>query len=188
MEAPDKANANMFTRLALPLNDLDPDYPALAVADTMLGAGGNSRLWKRIREGEGLSYTVRSTIGWSNIDRDSTWEGLAIFAPQNRDKVERAFREEIDRALKDGFTAEELKTAQTSVLSYRRLARAQDASLAAVLAGNLYLGRDLQVSARTDAAIAALTLDQVNAALRKYLTPDRFVAVYAGDFRPPAAP
>jgi zinc protease len=36
-----------------------------------------------------------------------------------------------------------------------------------------------------DAAIEKLTLDQVNAALRKYLTPERFVAAFAGDFKGP---
>ena len=36
----------------------------------------------------------------------------------------------------------------------------------------------------TDAALAKLTLDQVNAALRKYLKPGDFAAAYAGDFKP----
>ena len=52
------------------------------------------------------------------------------------------------------------------------------------LANNLYLDRTFAVSARVDAALAALTLDAVNAALRKYLQPANFVAAYAGDFKP----
>jgi len=180
---PDKANANMFVRLALPLNDTDADYAALTVANYLLGSGGSSRLWKRIREGEGLSYSVRSTIDWNNLDRNSQWEASAIFAPQNRAKVETGVREEIARALRDGFSAQEVGEAQSSLLNFRRLSRAQDAGLAQALANNLYLGRSFALSAKVDAAIAQLTPEQVNAAFRQYVRPEAFVSAYAGDFK-----
>jgi zinc protease len=182
---PDKPNAVMFTRSSVPLVDTDPDYPALLVANHLLGTGGASRLWKRIRESEGLSYDVRSSVDWSSFERNSQWQASAIFAPQNRPNVETGVREEIARALQDGFTAQELREAQASLLSFRQLARAQDAGLVQTLANNLFLGRDLALQARVDAAIAALTPEQVNAALRKYLAPATFVSVYAGDFKQP---
>jgi zinc protease len=181
---PDKQNATMLTRLAVPLTDSDPDYPALMMANHLLGAGGSSRLWKRIREGEGLSYDVRSGVEWNSLERNSAWQASAIFAPQNRAKVEAAFNEELTRALKDGFTAQELAEGQASLLSFRRLSRAQDAGVVQALANNLYLERTFAVSARVDAALGALTLDQVNAALRAYVVPGRFVSAYAGDFKP----
>jgi zinc protease len=112
------------------------------------------------------------------------WQASAIFAPQNRARVEAAFREEVARALKDGFTAQEVSEGRASLLNYRQLARAQDAGLALTIANNLYLDRTFAVAARVDAAIAALTPEQVNEALRKYVTPEKFVAVFAGDFKP----
>jgi zinc protease len=126
---------------------------------------------------------VRSQIAWNNFDPNSTWQASAIFAPQNRAKVETAFREEIARALKDGFTPQELDEGRSGLLNFRRLSRAQDDVLASQLAGNLYVGRDFAVSARVDAALAALTLEQVNGALRKYLKPEQIDAVFAGDFK-----
>ncbi|MEP7102432.1 MAG: pitrilysin family protein [Burkholderiales bacterium] len=181
---PDKPNANLLVRLPVPLNDTDADYPALSMANFLLGGGGNSRLWKRIREGEGLSYGVYSQMDWNNVDRNSTWQTTAIFAPQNRAKVETAFREELARALKDGFTAQELAEGKASLLNFRQLGRSQDATVAGTLANNLYLGRTFALAAQVDAAIGQLTLEQVNAALRKYVTPEKFVAAYAGDFKP----
>ena len=181
---PDRPNANMLVRLPVPMKDTDADYPALTMANYLLGGGGTSRLWRRIREGEGLSYGVGSQVEWNNIDRNSMWQASAIFAPQNRAKVETALREELARALKDGFTAQELTEGKASVLNYRQLGRAQDASVASALANNLYLGRTYAVQAKVDAAIGALTLDQVNAALRMYVKPENFVAAYAGDFKP----
>ena len=182
---PDKPNANLLVRLPVPMNDTDPDYPALTMANYLLGGGGSSRLWRRIREGEGLSYGVGSSVEWNNIDPNSIWQASAIFAPQNRAKVETAFSEEVARALKDGFTAQEMAEGKASLINYRQLGRSQDAGVASTLANNLYLGRTFAIQAKVDAAIGALTLEQVNAALRKYLKPENFVAAYAGDFKQP---
>jgi zinc protease len=127
---------------------------------------------------------VGSRISWSSIERHSEWTANAIFAPQNRAKVEAAFREEVARALKDGFSAQEVAEGQRGLLSFRRLSRAQDGTVAAGLSNNLYLGRTFAISAKVDAALAALTPAQVNAALRKHLHPESFVLVFAGDFKP----
>lgn len=183
LQTPDKQNATMSVQLTLPLSDRDADYAALMLANHLLGGGGDSRLWRRIREQDGLSYSVHSGIQWSQLEPNSTWSATAIFAPQNRDKVETAFREEIARALQHGFTRSEFESGRKGLLSFRRLGRAQDARLAAAWASNLYLERDFSVSARVDAQLQALTLDQVNAALKRYLKPDGFVMGVAGDFK-----
>ena len=183
LAAPDKQNANVLARLALPLSDNDADYPALMMANYLLGGGGNSRLWRRIRERDGLSYSVYSNVAWSQHEANSDWNLSAIYAPQNRAKIEAAMREELARALKDGFSAQELAEGQRGLLNFRRLGRAQDETLAGALANNLYLDRTFAVSARVDAALGALTLAQVNAALRKYIAPDRLVIAFAGDFK-----
>ncbi len=185
LSTPDKQNATMRVELPLPLSDKDADYAALTMANYLLGSGGSSRLWKRIREVEGLSYDVRSSIGWSNFEANSQWTASAIFAPQNQPKVEAAFREELARALKDGFTAQELAEGQRGLLSFRRLSRAQDATVAGALAGNLYVGRTFARAAEVDAQLQALTLEQVNAALRRHLKPENFVYGFAGDFKKP---
>lgn len=182
-ETPDKQNATMQVRLALPLKELDADQAALQVANFAFGGGGNSRLWKRIREGEGLSYDVRSTVAWNPHEANTGWQASAIFAPQNRAKVEAAFKDEADKAIKTGFTADEIAQAKTGLLNYRRLTRAQDGALAGGLANNEYLGRKFTVAQQLDDAIAAVTAEQATAAWRKYIDPQRFVSAVAGDFK-----
>jgi zinc protease len=182
---PDKQNATLMAKLPLPLSDRDADYPALSMANYLLGLGGNSRLWKRIREKEGLSYDVRSSVSWNPREAHSVWNASAIFAPQNGAKVEQAFREELARVLRDGFTAQELAEGQRGLLNFRRLSRAQDGGIAATLANNLDLDRSYAYSATIDEALGKLTLAQVNAALRKYLKPDDLAIVLAGDFKQP---
>jgi zinc protease len=184
LNTPDKQNATLLVHQSLPLSERDPDYPALVMANHLLGAGGSSRLWTRIREAEGLSYDVHSSIAWNPHEANSDWQASAIFAPQNRARVEAAFQEELARALKDGFSERELAEGKLGLLNFRRLSRAQDASVAHALANNLYLGRTFAVSAQVDAALTKLTLAQVNAALRTYIKPEAFVLAFAGDFKP----
>ncbi len=186
LQTPDKQNATFSARLSLPLTDQDPDYAAFMLANHLLGSGGDSRLWNRIREKEGLSYSVYSVVQWNAIEPNSEWAASAIFAPQNRDKVELAFKEELARALKDGFTPAEFESGRRGLLNFRRLGRAQDGRLAGALAGNLYLNRSFALAAKTDAALEALTLTQVNAALRRHLRPEALVTGVAGDFAAPA--
>lgn len=183
LQTPDKQNASMEVSLALPLNDRHADYPALMLANHLLGSGGDSRLWNRIREKEGLSYSVYSAVRWNPIEENSEWASEAIFAPNNRDKVEKAFKEEVARALREGFTATEFEAGKRGLLNFRRLARAQDHVVAGGWVSNLYLDRTFSESARVDAALESLTLGQVNQALRKYLKPELFVSGVAGDFK-----
>jgi len=180
----DKPNANLLGGMALPLNDLHADFPALMLADHIFGGGGSSRLWKRIRESDGLSYDVRSGVGWSSYDANSGWRVSAIFAPQNQPKVEAAFNQELARSLKDGFTQQEVDAARSSLLQSRQLNRAQDGILSAVLVNNLERQRSFASSQRVDDALTALTLEQVNAAWRRYIDPARLVLVWGGDFKP----
>ncbi len=181
-DTPDKANAFYIASSTLKLQDTDPDYTALSLANFMLGGSETSRLWMRIREKDGLSYNVRTRLNVSSFEQSGTWSVYAIFAPENRQRIETGIREEFDRALKDGFGETEVKEAIAALLNYRKLSRAQDANLVSGWITYMDTGRDFKWSAESDKKVAALTVEQVNAALRKYLQPQSFSSVAAGDF------
>jgi zinc protease len=238
-ETPDKANAAMFGRLSMPINDEAADFAALVVANRILGGDTDSRIFKRIRVQDGLSYGVGSVLQPASIDLNSTFVVYAIFAPQNLAKVRAATAEEVARARETGFTEQEVTAAKKALLEERRIARAQDDTLAASLVSQAYLGRtwaqsatadelarardggftEQEVvaakkalleerriaraqddtlaaslvsqaylgrtwaqSAKIDAAIAATTVQAANAALRKYVDASGIAFAYAGDF------
>jgi zinc protease len=182
-ETPDKANAFFIAAINLNLRDDDLDYPALVLGNYMLGgAVGNSRLMARIRGKEGLSYGVASRLQVSSLDKNGYFTGYAIYAPQNAAKVEAAFKDEITRALKDGFTANEVKTAKNGWLQLRKVARSQDKELAEKLRNFAYLSRNLEWDAEFEKKVEALTPEQINAAMRKYIDPAKLSIIKAGDF------
>jgi zinc protease len=185
---PDKANAFFVAGFNLGLRDDNPDYPALALGHYMLGGGFlNSRLAARIRQKDGLSYGVGSSIFISAIDNYGRFQATAIYAPQNVDKLEAAFKEEIQRMLKDGFTAEEIAAAKTGFLQSRQVSRAQDQELAGRSNTYLFLGRTFQWDAAFEEKIKALTPEDVNAAMRRHTDPSKITIIKAGDFAKKAA-
>lgn len=184
ISTPDQPNASFQALLPLPLNDAHPDYPALLLANHLFGAGSTGRLWLRIREAEGLSYGVGSGVRWSQTDLHSRWVASGSFAPQNLPRMEAAWQQELARSVAEGFSAEELEQARTAVLNFRRLGRAQDEALAAALVSNLRLGRRFTVSQLVDDRLAALTLEEVNAAWKRYIDPARIATAWGGDFKP----
>jgi zinc protease len=181
-ETPDKANATLMGRLPLPINDRSEDLPALLVADRVLGASTESRIPGRVREREGLSYSIQTWLALSSFEENSPLNLYAIFAPENRERIRVAIAEEFARAAKDGFTAEEVADAKRALLQARRIARAQDSALAAGLAQQAHLGRTWEYAARIDQGIEAVTVEKANAALRKYVDAAGFAWSYAGDF------
>ena len=113
--------------MTLNVREDDPDYPALVLGNYMLGGGFlNSRLGTRIRQKEGISYGVGSQLQASPLDKSGVFITFAIYAPQNVERLEAAFKEEIARALKDGFTEDEVKAAKSGWLQSRQVSRAQD--------------------------------------------------------------
>ena len=182
LETPDKANAFLRGMYAVPMNDASADFPALLVANELLGSGDISRLFNRIREKEGLSYGVGSVLSPSVIDENSKFIFYAIFAPNVLPKVRTAFSEEIGRAVTDGYTSEEIEIGKRALLQERQIERSDDGALASSLVTQAYVGRTWDFAAKTDAAIGALTRDQVNATLRKYVKPGDIAYAYAGDF------
>jgi len=183
IETPDKANALMLAATVIPMRDDHPDYPALALGNYMLGGGFlSSRLAVRIRQNEGLSYGVGSGFGASSLDERATFNGYAIFAPENSDRVLAAFREEVGKALESGFTFEEVEAAKRGMLDAAQNGRSSDGGVAGTLVGNLIIGRTMEFVEAHEAAIAALSPEDVLGAMQRHIDPAGISVFRAGDF------
>ncbi|MBD2724590.1 M16 family metallopeptidase [Hymenobacter armeniacus] len=190
IQTDDKANAMFVTFLKYALRDDSPEYPALYMANYILGDGFlNSRLATRIRQKEGVSYGVGSFTYADDNDAIGTFGSYAIYNPANSARLEAAYREELERMSKDGVTAEELKAAKSAALQSFQVERSQDAQLARKWSQYLTKadGRSFTYDAELEKRIAALTPEQVSAAAKKYLDYSKLTIVKAGDFMKAAA-
>jgi zinc protease len=116
-------------------------------------------------------------------DNGGTFLSFAISAPQNTTKVDAAFREELTRALKDGFPADEVEKARKAWLQERGVQRSQDSALAGLLAARERYDRTLKFDEDIEAKVAELTPQQISEAFRRHIDAGGLAFVRAGDFK-----
>ncbi len=184
IETPDKANAIFFAVQRLDINDGDSTFAATQLGTEILGGGFlKSRLADRIRQRDGLSYGVGSQLNAPPWGRAGALLSYAIYAPQNIDRLQVAFREELDRLLRDGITADELEAARKGWLGAKDQELANDDELVGTLTlrrayDRTFTGYDQALADR----VKKLTVADVNAAIRRLIDPKQMVLVRAGDF------
>ena len=184
IKTPDKKNAMMMAGTSIKMREDNPDYPALTMANFIFGGGFlNSRLATRIRQKEGISYGVGSYLQGSSMDENTAFGAYAIYNPDARQKLLDAYKDELQKLVRDGITDDELKAAKSGLLQYRQTGRAQDAQLTGKLSSNLYLNRTMAFDKQMDDRLQNLTVADVNAAIRKYFDPAKMSYVMAGDFK-----
>lgn len=179
----EKENAVFVAALPVQMKREDPDYAALYVTNYLLGGGFmDSRLATRIRQQEGLSYGVQSELSVERGQDGGMMFVYAISAPQNTAKVEKAFREEIARALRDGFTEEEVRKAKQGILQAMKLSRSGESALAGTLRDHLYWQRTFADVAALERKVSELTRADLQRVLTRYVVPEKFTIITAGDF------
>ncbi|MCS6995562.1 MAG: insulinase family protein [Casimicrobiaceae bacterium] len=188
IETPDRENASFIARLSFELDDRAADYPALVLANYIIGGSAGSRLFSRLREREGLSYDVSSSLEVPTFDRHATWTFSFTAAPDNAARAEAALRDELAQLLAGALSEAELEAHKRSLLEQRALRRARDAALAQQLATLADAERDFGFVAALEERLAALSKADFDAVVRKYLRLETLSTALAGDFRRSAAP
>ena len=121
IETPDKQNAQFNAGLPVKMSDADPDYPAMVLANYIFGGSITSHMADRIRNREGLSYSVSSSFAAPTAGDAATFTAFAIFNPVNGPKAEASFRDELAKTLANGFTSDEVEKAKKAVRDCRAL-------------------------------------------------------------------
>ena len=180
-DTPDKANAFYLASIEFPLQDTDPDFTPLYLANYLLGLSETSRLWNKVRVEDGLSYNVRSTLDVSSYQANANWDIYAIHAPSSSKQLEKTIQEVLQDTLINGFTDEEVQHGARALINYRKLSRSQDRVLSSVWINYLNQERSFQWSQDVDDQLLKLDAKTVNSVLRKYLQPEKLVISIAAD-------
>lgn len=183
-ETPDKENAAVVGGINFRMDRKSPDYPAMVMVNEMIGQGGflTARIPQRLREKEGISYGAGSYQNINYDNQDAKWSLYAFFNPTVKDRVDAAIKEEINNAVKDGFTQEELTNVLKGWFNERSIILGNDGYLMHLVNDVLYNGNSLDDFTDLETKVKALTINDVNTVLRKYLKPEALVLIYAGDF------
>jgi len=160
----------------------DPSYYAFWLMNNAFGQyalGG--RLGDSIRERQGMAYYVSSSL-----DANVAEGPLVVRAGVSPAHVERAVAsidEEVARLVRDGLTEEELEASRRYLVGSIPRALETNAAIANFLQAEEFFGLGLDYETRLPGLLGAVTLDEVNAAARRVLDPDRATVVIAGPYQ-----
>jgi zinc protease len=177
----DKANVDITMGHASQVRPNDPDYFPLVIANRILGHSTlSSRLGLRIRDEEGLTYGVNSSLRTSN-HADGVWKIDLSLSPQNIARGLELVRAEIERLVHEGVSEKEVADEKSAMIgSFKVHNGFNSAALASqiLLSETEALGEDFMDDYAEK--VNAATVDQVNAAIRKYIRPDNLHVAMAG--------
>jgi zinc protease len=179
----DKANVDIMLGTAAPLRRLSEDYYAALLANKALGESTlSSRLGLEVRDREGLTYGINSRFRAPSLAAGPWYIGVSV----NPNNVERA----INSALKvmrgyveHGIDAEELMNEKASATGAFKVGLATNGGLAQSLWNAEFYGLGIDYIDRFPKIIEAVTIEEVNRAIRKYFRPDHLTIVIAGDYK-----
>jgi zinc protease len=161
------------------IQDEDPDWIPLTVANYILGGGGfSSRLMAEVREERGLVYG----IGTSPSVREHSALLRGTAQTENADVREalEVTRAEIARFYAEGATQAEVDDAITYLTGSFALDLDSNVKIANVVHGYQIVGRDLAYINRRNDLIRAVTRDDVNRVISRLFNPDAFTFVVVG--------
>ncbi len=181
---PDKTNAMLLAGINLNISRKNPDYPAVIMANELLGGGAflSSRIPQRLRENEGMSYGAGTFMNVQYKYNTGNWGIYAFFNPIYKGRLDSALHQEVDKAIKGGFTKDELTKSVASWQEQNKTSLGDNNTVAGLLRAYLQNDRDLNQYTEFETKIKALSVEAVNAALRKYFNKSKLAMVYGGDF------
>ncbi len=182
LKARDQASAMYLRGTSLNANYKDDDFEALTIAaDILGGASLDSRLAKGVRDEKGLSYQIGCQFEAGEFDSAGQFVIYATTNPKNKAALVKATDEVLGKLKQDGITEEELRSSITTYDKKIEAFLSEDGNLCSVVQKYIRRGVGLQYLAHRMDRVRGLTVEKVNAALKKLTSLDA-VSVLVGDF------
>lgn len=172
----------------LSIKENDPDYVALAIANDILGGSSfRSRLFNDVRTKRGLAYSVGSRLNTGTHDQ-GVWLMRAETKLTSTQEVIERFVANIERMRAEPVTDTELAEAKEAYVNSFVFSFASPSAIVSRLVELEYDGLPKDFLQQLRAKVVSLSKEEVQAAAKRHLRPDRLkiVAVGSGEALPKA--
>jgi len=176
----DDVNQSNVQIVGLGTDRHNPDVPALAVMNDILGGGFASRLFQKIRTELGLAYAVGGGYGFA-YDHPATFRVEVLTQSSQTVAATKEALAQIGGLTSQPFTEEELKRAKDNILnSFLFRYDTKDKVLAERERLEFY-GYPADYLETYEAALKKVTVSDLNAAAKKYIRPDQLAVLVVGN-------
>ena len=178
----EKANVDVLLGTAAPLRRDARDYYAATLANGALGESTlSSRLGMQVRDREGLTYGIGSRFRAPSLAA-GPWYITVSVNPGNVEKAITSALGVLRDYVTNGMTADELADEKSSAIGSFKVSLSTNAGLAEALWSAEFFRLGADYLDRFPELIQAVTLEEANAAIRKYFRPDHLTVIIAGDY------
>ena len=146
----------------------------------ILGGNFSARLMQTVRDKQGLTYGIGSSISGVSFGADGYWNIWGTFSPDILKKGIEATKEQVDLWFNKGVTEDELSAKKTTISGSYKVSMDSTAGLAAKILSNAEHGRELSYLDEYPKIIESISLSEVNRAIKKYDNPNKLYLVAAG--------
>jgi zinc protease len=158
----------------------NPDVPALAVMNEILGGSFASRLFQKVRTELGLAYAVGGSYGYA-WDHPGEFRAEVLTKSATTVEATKAALAEIDGLTNRPFTEEELARAKDNILnSFLFRYDTREKVLAERVRFEFY-GYPADYLETYRAALEKVTVADLNAVAKKYIHPDKLAILVVGN-------
>lgn len=181
-DSPGAAQAVVWVGQRLPAIDA-LERPVVEVLNNVIGGLPGSRLYETLREREGLTYSIRTSVSLGGLPGGSAFYGYAEVDSARAGAAIRIWLTEL-RDLASGsrpVTTGELEAGRGRVLSFESPREGQAEGIADRVSAMAASGLSAQDFHQTAKVVAALTPEGVTAVARRIIDPDRSIVVVVGD-------
>ena len=176
-----KANIDYYAGIATGLTSDHHDYIPLMLGVNVLGIPGFAgRMMRTIREREGLTYGVYAYLSGFERRVDGAITIWGTFAPELYQRGRSAIRREAELIAKRGVSEEDAEKFRNLIFNKTRVQLSDSMALARAAHGVAAEGRSLSYLDEFPRKVLKTTRTQINAALKKYLKPEKFAEAAAG--------
>jgi zinc protease len=182
----DKPNVTVVIGQTTGMKFSEPEALALRIGTAVLGSGFTGRLMATVRDKEGLTYGIGAGLA-DDAFADGAWQISANFAPDLLEKGMASTKRELEAWYSEGITAPELERVKTNLIGTFKVGLATTDGLANALLNAVHRGYDVTWLDDYPKRVAALSLQEVNGAIKKHLHPDKMALIKAGDVPPPTS-
>lgn len=176
----EKTSADIYIGLPIGIDRNHEDYYPLMVGTYILGGNFSARLMQTVRDEQGLTYSIQSWVGGIDNGNDGYWVTGGSFAPQMVDRGYKATIEQLAKWVESGITKAELTAKQSTITGSYKVGLATTSGLAGQILTNAERGRPNSYLDNFPEFINALTMNQINNVIQKYIDKDRMFFVAAG--------
>ena len=176
----DKQSVDVRIGHSLPINQHHPDYLPLKLAIDALGGSFSARLMRTVRDEDGLTYNVGSMLSNFYHEQEGYWCIYGSFSPKLLDQGIASIERQLKLWLSKGITQEELEERKKGMIGKYQVMLSDPSVLAGRIVSNIENGFEEAHLYTYPEKVEQVTLEQVNAAIQKYIQGEKLIHVYAG--------